>query len=97
MIYIGKVANGTVILPPDMQLPDGTQVRIAPLVPVPHVTRCDQVTDLQEIAAGLTEDAALAALTTNPAQMLGLSDRMGSIDNGKMANLVITDKSYFNE
>ena len=49
------------------------------------------------IAAGLTEDGALAALTTNPAQMLGLSDRMGSIDNGKMANLVITDKSYFNE
>ena len=49
------------------------------------------------IAAGLTEDAALAALTTNPAQMLGLSDRMGTIDNGKMANLVITDKSYFNE
>lgn len=49
------------------------------------------------IAAGLSEDAALAALTTNPAQLLGLSDRMGTIDNGKMANLVITDKSYFNE
>jgi imidazolonepropionase-like amidohydrolase len=49
------------------------------------------------IAAGLTEDAALAALTTNPAQLLGLSDRMGTVDNGKMANLVITDKSYFNE
>jgi hypothetical protein len=55
MIYIGKVANGTVILPPDMQLPDGTQVRIAPLVPMPHVTRRDQVADLQEIAAGLTD------------------------------------------
>lgn len=49
------------------------------------------------IAAGLSEDAALASLTTTPAQLLGLSDRMGSIDNGKMANLVITDKSYFNE
>ncbi|MDZ4715864.1 MAG: amidohydrolase family protein [Cytophagales bacterium] len=49
------------------------------------------------IAAGLTEDAALAALTTSPAQMLGLSDRMGTIDNGKMANLVISDKPYFNE
>lgn len=49
------------------------------------------------IAAGLTEDAALAALTTNPAQLLGLSDRLGTIDNGKMANLVISDKSYFNE
>lgn len=49
------------------------------------------------IAAGLTEDQALAALTTTPAQLLGLSDRMGSIDAGKMANLVITDKSYFHE
>ncbi|MFZ6009633.1 MAG: amidohydrolase family protein [Bacteroidota bacterium] len=49
------------------------------------------------IKAGLTEDQALAALTTNPAQLLGLSDRMGSIDNGKMANLVISDKPYFNE
>jgi imidazolonepropionase-like amidohydrolase len=49
------------------------------------------------IKAGLTEDAALAALTINPAQLLGLSDRMGSVDNGKMANLVITDKSYFDE
>jgi imidazolonepropionase-like amidohydrolase len=49
------------------------------------------------IAAGLSEDAALAALTTSPAQLLGLSDRMGTIDNGKMANLVISDKPYFNE
>jgi hypothetical protein len=49
------------------------------------------------IAAGLSEEAALAALTTTPALMLGLSDRMGTIDNGKMANLVISDKPYFNE
>ncbi len=49
------------------------------------------------IAAGLSEDAALAALTTNPAQLLGLSDRMGTIDNGKMANLVISYKPYFDE
>ncbi|MBL0740090.1 amidohydrolase family protein [Chryseolinea lacunae] len=49
------------------------------------------------IKAGLTEDQALAALTTNAAQILGLSDRLGSIDNGKIANLVITDKSYFDE
>jgi hypothetical protein len=49
------------------------------------------------IAAGLSEEAALGALTTVPAQLLGLSDRLGSIDNGKMANLVISDKSYFHE
>jgi hypothetical protein len=49
------------------------------------------------IAAGLSEDAALAALTTAPAELLGLSDRLGSVDNGKIANLVISDKPYFDE
>ncbi|MBA4056010.1 MAG: hypothetical protein C0490_14945 [Marivirga sp.] len=49
------------------------------------------------IKVGLTEDQALAALTTSPAQLLGLSDRLGSIDSGKVANIVISDKSYFNE
>lgn len=49
------------------------------------------------IAAGLTEDETLAALTTNPAKLLGLDDRLGTIDNGKIANLVLTDKPYFNE
>jgi hypothetical protein len=49
------------------------------------------------IKAGLTEDQALAALTTTPAQLLGLSDRLGSIDAGKIANLVISRKPYFDE
>jgi imidazolonepropionase-like amidohydrolase len=49
------------------------------------------------IKAGLTEDQALGALTTNPAQLLGLSDRLGTVDNGKIANLVVSDKPYFNE
>lgn len=49
------------------------------------------------ITAGLTEDQALSALTTNPAQLLGLSDRLGTVDNGKIANLVLSDKPFFNE
>ena len=49
------------------------------------------------IAAGLSEDAALTSLTTAPAELLGLSDRLGTVDNGKIANLVISDKPYFNE
>jgi hypothetical protein len=49
------------------------------------------------IEAGLTEDQALGALTVNGAQLLGLSDRLGTVDNGKIANLVLTDKPYFNE
>jgi imidazolonepropionase-like amidohydrolase len=49
------------------------------------------------IKSGLTEDQALSALTVTPAQILGLSDRLGTVENGKIANLVITDKPYFNE
>jgi hypothetical protein len=49
------------------------------------------------IKEGLTEDQALAGLTVNAAQILGMSDRLGSIDNGKIANLVISHKPYFDE
>jgi hypothetical protein len=49
------------------------------------------------IAAGLTEDTALAALTTYPAESFGLSNRLGSIDKGKIASLFICDKPYFDE
>lgn len=46
---------------------------------------------------GLSEDAAIAALTTSPAQLLGLSKTMGTVDAGKIANLVISDKPYFDQ
>lgn len=49
------------------------------------------------VAQGLGEDAALAALTTSPAELLGLSSTMGTVDQGKIANLVISDKPYFDE
>ncbi len=44
---------------------------------------------------GLPEDAALAALTTTPAQMLGLSASMGTVEPGKMANLVVASGPLF--
>ena len=47
--------------------------------------------------AGLSQEAALAALTTNPAKLLGISDKVGTIDNGKMANLFLSDAPYWNE
>jgi len=42
-------------------------------------------------AFGLSRAEALKAVTLYPAQILNLSDRLGSIEPGKMANLVITD------
>jgi imidazolonepropionase-like amidohydrolase len=42
-------------------------------------------------AFDLPRGEALKAITLYPAQMMNLADRMGSIEAGKMANLVITD------
>ncbi|MGA2430282.1 MAG: amidohydrolase family protein [Candidatus Acidiferrum sp.] len=51
----------------------------------------------KSIDAGLSPDAALRALTLSPAEIFGVSDRLGSIENGKIANLVITDGDLFDE
>jgi hypothetical protein len=42
-------------------------------------------------AFGLSKEDALKSVTLYPAQILGVSDRLGSIDVGKMANIVVTD------
>ncbi|MHC4416466.1 MAG: amidohydrolase family protein [Planctomycetota bacterium] len=47
------------------------------------------------IRHGLDEDAALAALTTTPALMLGLAGRMGTVEPGKVANLIVVEGSLF--
>jgi imidazolonepropionase-like amidohydrolase len=47
------------------------------------------------VARGLTADAALAALTVNPSQMLGIDATHGTLDAGKMANLIIADGDLF--
>jgi len=49
----------------------------------------------KSIAAGLPADAALRALTLGAAEILGVSDRIGSIEPGKIANLVVTDGDIF--
>jgi len=49
------------------------------------------------ITAGLAEDAAVRALTITAAAIAGVSDRLGSIEKGKTANLVVTDGNLFDE
>jgi imidazolonepropionase-like amidohydrolase len=49
------------------------------------------------IDAGLKADSALRALTLGAAEILGVADRMGSIDAGKIANLVVTNGDIFND
>ncbi|MCB2097618.1 MAG: amidohydrolase family protein [Parvularculaceae bacterium] len=43
------------------------------------------------VANGLPYDAALAALTINPARIFGVADRLGSLEIGKTADVVIWD------
>lgn len=45
--------------------------------------------------AGMARDVALRALTLNPAEMLGVGDRVGSIEKGKDANFVFLDGDPF--
>lgn len=49
------------------------------------------------IESGLPESAALAALTTVPARLLGVDDRLGSIEAGKIANFTVTNGDLFAE
>ncbi len=44
---------------------------------------------------GLPADAAIRALTLTPAEIYNVSDRLGSIDKGKIANLVVADGDLF--
>lgn len=43
------------------------------------------------IRGGLPEDAAIAAVTTVPARMMGVSHRVGSLEVGKDCDLIVTD------
>lgn len=42
------------------------------------------------VAYGLPHDEALKAVTVNAAQMLGLGDRFGTLEPGKVADLIVT-------
>ncbi|WP_339901402.1 amidohydrolase family protein [uncultured Cyclobacterium sp.] len=49
------------------------------------------------IENGLSKEAALAALTSNPAKLLGIEEISGSISPGKMANMVVMTDSLFSK
>lgn len=43
MGYVGKVTKGTVVLPPEANLPEGTTVRVEPIAPETLATRLKRV------------------------------------------------------
>jgi imidazolonepropionase-like amidohydrolase len=42
-------------------------------------------------AFGLPKDVALRSVTIAPAQIFGIADKIGSLETGKLANIIITD------
>ncbi|ANH82164.1 amidohydrolase [Niabella ginsenosidivorans] len=49
------------------------------------------------IQYGLSEKAALEALTKTPAELLKITDKVGSLEPGKLANFLITSGNLFSE
>lgn len=49
------------------------------------------------VEAGLDADEALRAITTTPARLLGLEAVIGTVEEGKLANLIVTDGDIFGE
>ncbi|MBL8000168.1 MAG: amidohydrolase family protein, partial [Candidatus Kapabacteria bacterium] len=47
------------------------------------------------VERGLKQDVALASMTTQPAKMLGLQNKYGSIKQGNYANLLLSDGNIF--
>ncbi len=47
------------------------------------------------VAAGMDRDLALRAMTLAPAELLGLAERLGSLDEGKDANMVFLNGDPF--
>ena len=57
----------------------------ASVIPIQYLSMCAGLA----VKAGLSEDDAWKAITINPAEIIGISHRVGSIEIGKDADLVI--------
>ena len=72
----------------------GCQVSIitdSPVIPQQYLPLCAGLA----VKSGMDPFDALRAITINPAKHIGIEDRVGSLEAGKDADLVITDGSPF--
>jgi imidazolonepropionase-like amidohydrolase len=51
----------------------------------------------RSVREGLGEEAAVRALTLDAARIAGAADRLGSLEKGKIANVIVTSGDLFNE
>ena len=63
----------------------------APVTPLHYLPLCAGLA----IKAGMDEYEALRAITINPAEHIGIADRVGSLEEGKDADVVIVDGCPF--
>jgi len=49
------------------------------------------------VKEGLSADAAVRALTLDAARIAGAADRLGSLEKGKIANVIVTDADLFED
>ena len=62
-----------------------------PVVPIQYLSLCAAMS----VKEGLSEEEGLKAITINAAEILGLGDRMGSLEAGKDADVIILDGPLF--
>ena len=62
----------------------------APVIPLHYLPLCASFAH----KAGMSKEDTLLAITLNPARHLGIEDRVGSIEPGKDADLVLMDGSF---
>ncbi len=62
-----------------------------PVIPLQHLPMCAALS----VKSGMDEEEALKAITIYPAEILGLQDRVGSLEVGKDADIVIWDNHPF--
>jgi imidazolonepropionase-like amidohydrolase len=58
-----------------------------PVVPIQYLNVCAALA----VKEGMKPEDALSAITINPAEIIGIADRVGSIEEGKDADIVIWD------
>ena len=62
-----------------------------PVIPIQYLPLCASLA----VKAGMDRDEAMKAITINAAQIIGVGERIGSIEKGKDADLVLWDRDPF--
>lgn len=63
-----------------------------PVIPIQYLPVCAAIA----VREGMREEDAIAAITINAAQIIGVADRVGSLAPGKDADIVVWDNHPFN-